>query len=75
MIGEGGKYDDLCEETRVRACADGAMVIVIGGEHGSGFSVAVSAYVLASGVLPQVLRDVANQIEGDVSELKSQGKG
>jgi hypothetical protein len=51
------------------------MVIVIGGEHGSGFSVAVSAYVLASGVLPQVLRDVANQIEGDVSELKSQGKG
>lgn len=33
-----GKYDDLCTYVREKAKAEGAIVIVYGGERGQGFS-------------------------------------
>lgn len=36
-----GRYDDLCTYVRERAQAEAAIVIVLGGRHGAGFSVQV----------------------------------
>ncbi len=55
-----GKYDELCTQARVKAKADGAVVIIINGERGSGFSVQGDLMLQAS--LPDVLENVAAQI-------------
>lgn len=64
-----GKYDDLCTEARKKAKAAGVLLIVLGGEKGSGFSMQAQAGSGAGEMLirmlPQLLRDVADQIEGD----------
>lgn len=56
-----GKYDDACTVARESTKARGAIVIIIDGEHGSGFSVQASPGEVI--YLPHVLRDLANQIE------------
>ena len=48
-----GKYDDLATHVREHAKARAAIVIVIGGEKGSGFSVQTEGGL----VLPLPLRD------------------
>lgn len=55
-----GKYDALCTHVRKKANADGAIVIVIGGDRGPGFSVQVDAPTLL--VLPELLEHMAAQI-------------
>jgi hypothetical protein len=59
-----GKYDDICTEAREAALAGCALLIILDGEHGHGFSAQFTdqAYVHR---LPAILRDVAKQIERD----------
>jgi hypothetical protein len=58
-----GKYDELCTYVVERSGAVGAIVMVLGGEKGSGFSVQAPFEVLAR--LPGVLRTIAEGIEND----------
>jgi hypothetical protein len=59
-----GKYDQICTQAREAAHAGCALLIILDGEHGHGFSVQFTdqAYVER---LPAILRDVAKQIERD----------
>ena len=59
MIGPG-KYDDLCTLVRKRAKARGAVVIVIGGSKGPGFSCQLDAVTLLA--LPDLLEQMAADI-------------
>ncbi len=56
-----GKYDDLCTYVRETAKAHSAIIMVFGGEHGTGFSVQAVGEVVIT--LPKILRDTAQQIE------------
>lgn len=56
-----GKYDDLCTEARVKADAKAALLIIVGGRKGSGFSAQMPPEALYS--VPKMLREVAQQIE------------
>jgi hypothetical protein len=62
MLGPG-KYDDVCTELRDKTKAEAAIIIVIEGEKGSGFSCQAPLPVLAG--LPAMLRSMARQIEAD----------
>lgn len=58
-----GKYDDLCTDVRLKTHAHGVLLIVLGGDKGTGFSCqATAATTLA---LPDLLEDVARQIRQD----------
>ena len=59
MIG-AGKYDDLCTLVRKRAKAQAAIVIVIEGSKGSGFSVQAHGGVALR--LPALLEQVARDM-------------
>jgi hypothetical protein len=64
-----GKYDDACTLAREHAGALATLLIVIGGRHGSGFSLqALSEEASASVVarIPALLRVVADDIEQDI---------
>ena len=57
-----GKYDDFCTAVREEAEAEAALVIILYGKRGSGFSVQTADLgVLAQ--LPALLRNTADQIE------------
>lgn len=60
-----GGYDDYCktlmEETQARC----AIVIVLGGERGSGFAVTAEADIVAH--LPSLLEDMAQKIRGNAN--------
>lgn len=58
-----GKYDNLCTDVRERSGAVGAVVVIVGGQHGHGFSVQAPPELLAS--LPQMLEMVAKQMRAD----------
>ena len=59
-----GKYDKICTLVREHAQADLAVVIVIGGKHGPGFSVQSTLDgVGALARLPEMLRSMADDIE------------
>ncbi len=64
MASGPGKYDDLCTFVRVTAGARGAIVMIFHGNDRSGFSVQADPETLA--VLPAMLRDMANEMEGDI---------
>jgi hypothetical protein len=55
-----GKYDDLCTYVREKAQADGAIVIVLGGEDGGGFACQASPAMTAE------LERMADQIRADL---------
>ena len=59
MLGPG-KYDALCTLVRKRAKAKGALVIILDGEKGNGFSCQCEPLALLS--LPDVLEYMAQQI-------------
>jgi hypothetical protein len=64
-----GKYDDLCTDVRERAgAADGAIVIIIAGSRGSGFS--VQADLDTTMRIPAILENLAAQIRRDLSKGK-----
>jgi hypothetical protein len=56
-----GKYDDLCTIARKSAEAEGALLIILNGRLGYGFSAQLPFLLLAT--IPEILRDVAKQIE------------
>jgi hypothetical protein len=55
-----GKYDDLCALVRNRAMARGAIVIVLGGSKGSGFSLQGDEELTRR--LPEILEEMIPQI-------------
>lgn len=63
MIGPG-RYDALCTHVRLQAKAAGAIVIVLGGEKGDGFSAQLSP-LMDGATIAWLLRDMARQIERD----------
>ncbi len=67
MIGEG-KYDQVCSLARMAAGAEGALLIVLNGRHGNGFSAQISIRMVE--FIPALLRDVANQIEAEAMREK-----
>jgi hypothetical protein len=63
MIGPG-KYDHLCSFVRQSVMADGVVLIILNGDQGEGFSAQFKSKTLAA-AMPDVLRQVADQIEAD----------
>lgn len=59
-----GKYDDLCTYVREEANAAGAVVIVINGERGSGFSIQLPVEITPHG-LADILERMAVTIRSD----------
>jgi len=58
-----GKYDAACTAARLATKARGALLIVIDGEHGNGFSCQAEPAVLLT--LPELLEDIARRIRAD----------
>lgn len=56
-----GKYDDTCTSLMVSEHAEAVLVIVIGGRQKGGFACQATPEITLS--LPQILRNVADQIE------------
>jgi hypothetical protein len=61
-----GIYDDLCTEVREKAHADGAIVIVINGVRGNGFSCQASLETTVQ--LPDLLEDIARQMRASFAQ-------
>ena len=59
MLG-AGKYDDLCTHVRKAAKAKGAIIMIINGEHGSGFSCQLDAAMTHR--IPEILERMAKDI-------------
>lgn len=68
-IGDGD-YDDLTTYVREHAEAEAVVVIVLGGQHGSGFSVQAPAEHIEQlkTRIPDILRALAEHIEVDVAD-------
>jgi len=60
-----GIYDEDLTEIRENLDAKGAILIVIEGKKGSGFSCQISKLVTLN--LPSILRQLADQIEKDIA--------
>lgn len=63
-----GKYDEQCTRVRLETGAAACIVMVFGGDKGSGFSCQIEAGGPPVD-LPAVLRSLADQIEGGLAEL------
>lgn len=61
-----GRYDDLCTIVREKANAAAALVIVLGGDRGSGFS--MQALDIPASDIADLLESVARQIRGPMLE-------
>jgi hypothetical protein len=72
MIGPG-KYDLECEHVRKVTAVQGVLVLVLGGNRGSGFSAQVPAIAVA--MIPGFLREMATLIEQDAKEQIELAKG
>lgn len=59
-----GKYDDLCTLVRKKAKAEGAIVIVINGNDGDGFSCQSNLPTLRA--LPELLEHMAANIRASI---------
>jgi len=59
-----GKYDKEATTIRKATNADGVVLIIIGGNKGDGFSCQASLEVHLT--LPEILKNVANQVEEDL---------
>lgn len=67
-IGKCGKYDRECEMLLLTTNAAGVCVLVVRGNRGDGFSVAVRG-TLPGRVMALVLRQAAEQIERDIDTI------
>lgn len=63
-----GKYDELCTIVREESHAEGAIVIILNGDRGCGFSVQVT-YLAALLGLVDFLKHVAEEIERSIPEV------
>ena len=61
-----GKYDAICTKAVEDAQAQCALLIILDGKHGHGFSATFTDQKYARN-LPAILRQVADQIEHDAS--------
>jgi len=67
--GHAGRYDEICERLALDLKAAAAVLIVIGGRHGSGMSVSVDPKGGLTGVamggdeLAALLREMAEKLE------------
>jgi hypothetical protein len=68
MAAGPGKYDNLATYVREESKAEGAIVIIFGGNKGSGFSVQAQPNMLFN--LPKILKDLAKEIERDIKASK-----
>lgn len=59
-----GKYDDVCTMAMMSTKAEAALVIIIGGDKGHGFSLQGTDITILRN-LPAILEDVAQQIRRD----------
>jgi hypothetical protein len=64
MIGPG-KYDAECTAAQKATNAAGVILIVVGGDKGPGFS--CQATLEVTRILPDMLRQIANQLEIDLT--------
>lgn len=66
MLGPG-KYDDLCTMVRESAAARAAIVIIIDGDKGHGFSMQapLGVTLAVADVLEQVARQIRTQVGSD----------
>lgn len=62
MIGPG-KYDDLCTYVREKSEAQGALILIINGNKGLGFSCQMTLPDTLK--MPAMLRGMADEIEAD----------
>lgn len=67
MTAGAGKYDDICTQARVAAHAEVAIVVIINGERGSGFSVQTHDPALLER-LPDMLDFISVQLRADISQ-------
>lgn len=67
-----GKYDDLCTYVREQTQAEGTIVIVLGGNKGSGFS--CQADLPTTLRLPDMLERLAKDIRASEALTASQGE-
>ena len=58
-----GKYDDVCTVVRETTNATGAIVIVLNGNQGSGFSCQILSQKISEPALVKLLRHVADEID------------
>jgi hypothetical protein len=58
-----GKYDDETAAVMEAVNASGVILIVLGGDRGDGFEVHATPEVVLK--LPEMLRDIADQVEKD----------
>jgi len=65
-----GKYDDLATAAREAAGARAVIVIVVGGNKGSGFSVQTEPGLVLP--LPALLRTIADEIESASSGYRTE---
>jgi hypothetical protein len=61
-----GKYDPECMAAMTSSRAEATLLIVLGGDRGTGFSLTTKSMEVL-GWIPRMLRDVADQIEIDVA--------
>lgn len=69
-LGEG-KYDPLCSYVRKKAKAQACIVIIMGGNHGHGFSMQAQQDPQSMSwvnQIPGALRKIASDIENDLKE-------
>jgi hypothetical protein len=66
MLGPG-KYDALCTLVRHRAHARGAIVVVVGGSDGDGFSAQLSPEDIRIAI--KAFREVADQLQADLDAI------
>jgi hypothetical protein len=62
-----GKYDDACTAAREATEAAGVILIVLGGQHGSGFSVQCRGFELPVWQVAAILRQTAKAMEDATS--------
>jgi len=67
-----GRYDEICEAVREETGAFGAILLIMDGDRGNGFSVQVPPEVL--GRVPELLQHLADaiqeEVKADVRELQ-----
>lgn len=56
-----GKYDSLCTAAREAATAQGAILFILNGHAGTGFSAQLTGEMLFK--VPAILREMAQEIE------------
>jgi hypothetical protein len=69
MIGPG-KYDAACTRARDDTQAQGVILVVIGGEHGNGFSCQLPPEIAKE--VPAILRVMADSIEADERKAREE---